>query len=136
MLGEQKVEQIIVGSGKGTVGLDAEGVLQLVWNPGTVLEAADVHAAMATVNEVADGAEYPMLIDITNTREVTRRAKSVFSVRCAASRIALLGSSPVSRVIANFAMARRTLPCPTRFFTSRNEAMDWLLQEPLQPNAR
>ncbi|QCO97927.1 STAS/SEC14 domain-containing protein [Arthrobacter sp. 24S4-2] len=125
------MNQISVGSGKGTVELDAEGVLHLVWNPGTILVADDVHAAMATVNEVADGAEYPMLIDITNTQEVTRRAKSVFSVRCAASRIALLGSSPVNRVIANFAMARRTLPCPTRFFTSRNEAMHWLLQEPL-----
>jgi hypothetical protein len=102
-----------------------------VWKPGTVLVAADVHAAMAKINEVADGAEYPMLIDIANTQAVTRHAKSVFSVRCAASRIALLGSSPVSRVIANFAMARRTLPCPTRFFTSRNEAMYWLLQAPL-----
>ena len=122
---------ITVDAGKGTVGLDAEGVLHLVWKPGTVLVAADVHAAMAKVNEIADGAEYPMLIDIANTNAVTRQAKSVFSIKCAASRIALLGSSPVNRVIANFAMARRTLPCRTRFFTSRNEAMDWLLQAPL-----
>jgi hypothetical protein len=83
---------------------------------------------MATVNELADGAEYPMLIDIANTQSVTRQAKSVFSIRCAASRIALLGSSPVNRVIANFAVARRTLPCPTRFFSSRNEALSWLLE--------
>jgi hypothetical protein len=125
------MKPITVDGGKGTVELNAEGVLHLVWKQGTVLEADDVHAAMAKVNEVADGAEYPMLIDITNTQAVTRQAKSAFSVRCAASRIALLGSSPVNRVIANFAMSRRTLPCPTRFFASRNEAMDWLLQTPL-----
>lgn len=125
------MKPITVGGGKGTVELAAEGVFHLVWNPGTVLEADDVHAAMAKVNEVAGGAELPMLIDITNTQAVTRQAKSVFSVKCAASRIALLGSSPVNRVIANFAMARRTLPCPTRFFTSRTDAMDWLLQTPL-----
>lgn len=119
---------ITVDGGKGTVELGDEGVLHLVWKRGTVLEAADVHAAMAMVNELADGAEYPMLIDISNTQAVTRQARSVFSVKCAASRIALLGSSPVNRVIANFAMARRTLPCPTRFFTSRSEAMSWLLQ--------
>ncbi|XAS74041.1 STAS/SEC14 domain-containing protein [Micrococcaceae bacterium Sec5.1] len=117
-----------VDGGKGTVELDAEEVLQLVWHPATVLEAADVHAAMAKVNELAAGAEYPMLIDIANTQAVTRQARTVFSVKCAASRIALLGSSPVTRVIANFAMARRTLPCPTRYFTSRDEAMSWLLQ--------
>jgi hypothetical protein len=125
------MKPIAVEGGKGTVELDSEGVLHLVWKPGTVLEAVDVHAAMEKVNELADGAEYPMLIDISNTQEVTGQAKSVFSVKCAASRIALLGSSPLNRVIANFAMARRTLPCPTRFFTSRKEAMHWLLQAPL-----
>ena len=122
---------ITVDGGKGTVELDAKGVLHLVWLPGTILEAADVHAAMAQVNEIADGAEYPMLIDISNTQAVTRQAKSVFSIKCAASRIALLGSSPVNRVIANFALARRTLPCPTRFFASRDDAMNWLVQAPL-----
>ncbi|MET4622452.1 hypothetical protein ABIE18_003922 [Arthrobacter sp. 2762] len=125
------MKPITVDGGKGTVELDAQGILYLVWQPGTVLEADDVHAAMAKVNEVADGAEYPMLIDIANTQAVTLQAKSVFSVKCAASRIALLGSSPLNRVIANFAMARRKLPCPTRYFTSRDEAMSWLLQAPV-----
>ena len=125
------MKPITVEGGKGTVELDAGGVLHLVWKPGTVLEADDVRAAIARVNELAEGAEYPMLIDIANTQAVTRQARSVFSVKCAASRIALLGSNPVARVIANFAMAQRTLPCPTRFFTSRDEAMQWLLQPPL-----
>ncbi|WP_455566672.1 hypothetical protein [Pseudarthrobacter oxydans] len=31
---------------------------------------------MAKVHELADGAEYPMLIDISNTQAVTRQAKS------------------------------------------------------------
>ena len=125
------MKPITVDGGKGTVELDAGGILHLVWKPGTVLEADDVHAAMAKLNELAGGAEYPMLIDIVNTQTVTRQARSVFSLKCAASRIALLGSSPLNRVLANFAMARQTLPCPTRFFTSRNEAMAWLLQATL-----
>lgn len=121
------MKPVTVDGGKGTVELDADGVFHLVWSPGTVLAASDVQAAMATINELAGGAEYPMLIDMSNTRTVTRQAKAVFSVRCAASRIALLGSSPVSRVIANFAMARRAMPCPTRFFASREEATAWLV---------
>ena len=55
------MKPITVGGGKGAVELDAEGVFHLVWKPETVLEAVDVHAAMATVNELADGAEYPNL---------------------------------------------------------------------------
>ncbi|WP_458110986.1 hypothetical protein M1D88_11315 [Arthrobacter sp. R1-13] len=74
-----------------------------VQKPGTVLAADDVHAAMAKVNEVADGVEYPMLIDIANTQAVTREAKSVSSVRCAASRIASPDDPSVTRTLA-FAM--------------------------------
>ena len=121
------MEPITVDGDKGTVELDAGGFFQLVWKPATALGAEDVHAAIKRINELADGAEYPMLIDITNTRSITRQAKAVFSTKCAASRIALLGANPVNRVIANFAMSRRTLPCPTRFFASRDEAMRWLL---------
>lgn len=128
MFGGTDMEPSTVDLGKGTVELDPAGFFHLVWKPGTVLAAEDVHAAMAGINGLAGGAEYPLLVDITQTRSVSRQAKSVFSTRCAASRIALLGSNPVNRVIANFAMSRRTLPCPTRFFTSRQEATDWLLR--------
>ncbi|MGP0224075.1 DUF7793 family protein [Paenarthrobacter sp. NCHU4564] len=124
------MEPITVDGGKGTVELDAMGFYHLVWKPGTELNADDVHAAITSIDGLAEGAEYPMLVDITHTRSVSREAKSVFSTRCAASRIALLGSNPVNRVIANFAMSRRVLPCPTRFFASRDEAMHWLLETP------
>jgi hypothetical protein len=56
-----------------------------------------------------------MLIGVADPQAVSRRAKSVFSVRCAASRIALLGSSPANRGIANFAVARRIFPVPPGF---------------------
>ena len=86
---------------------------------------------MAKVNVLANGGEYPLLIDITHTQEVTRGAKSVFSTKCAASRIALVGSNPVNRVIANVAMSRRTIPVPTLFFAFREEAMTWLVTSPV-----
>lgn len=121
------MEQETVDGGKGTIGLDGQGILHLIWGQGTVLTVQDVHAAMDKINKLAGDAEYPMLIDITHTQSVTREAKSAFSTKCAASRIALVGSSPVNRVIANFAMSRRTLPVPTRFFASHDEAITWLL---------
>ncbi|MCQ6273227.1 hypothetical protein M8J71_22520 [Pseudarthrobacter sp. R1] len=70
------MKPITIEGGKGTVELGDDEVLHLVWKSGTVLEAADVHAAMATVKEMVGGAEYPMLIDISNTQAVTRKAKS------------------------------------------------------------
>lgn len=123
------VQRIAVDGGKGTVELRSDGVIHLVWEPRIILEAADALAAMASVNEVANGLEYPMLVDMATTEAVSRQARGVFSIPCAASRIALLGSSPVDRVIANFFLGVHIPPCPTRFFTSRSVAMSWLLPD-------
>jgi hypothetical protein len=82
---------------------------------------------MAAVNTIAQESEYPMLVDMTTTESLSRQARSVFAIRCAASRIALLGTSPVDRILANWSLGVQNLPCPTRFFNSRTEAMKWLL---------
>jgi hypothetical protein len=124
------MEPITVKGGKGTVDLEDDRYIHLVWNRNVRIEEVDAHAAMASVNVVADGSEFPMLVDMATTESVSRQARAVFSIPCAASRIALLGSSPVDRVLANFFLSLHVPPCPTRFFTSRHDAMAWLLEEP------
>jgi hypothetical protein len=124
------VEPITVKGGKGTVDLEDGRYIHLVWNRSVRIEDVDAHAAMASVNVIADGGEYPMLVDMATTESVSRQARAVFSIPCAASRIALLGSCPVDRVLANFFLSLHVPPCPTRFFTSRDDAMAWLLEEP------
>jgi hypothetical protein len=121
------VRRIAIEGGKGSVELLADGVIHLIWTPNVRIEVVDAQAAMAMVNEVCNGVEYPMLVDMADTETVSRAARAVWAIPCAASRIALLGSSPVDRVIANFFLGIHTPPCPTQFFTSRSEAMSWLL---------
>lgn len=70
-----------------------------------------------------------MLVEMADIETVSHDARAPFSKPCAASRIALLGSNPVDRVVASFRGAQ-TYPCPTRFFTDRTEAMSWLLDDP------
>ena len=124
------MEPITVKGGKGTVDLDNGTYIHLVWNRSVRIEEVDAQEAMAAVNVVADGGEYPMLVDMATTESVSRQARAVFSIPCAASRIALLGSSPVDRVLANFFLSLHVPPCPTRFFTDRDDAMSWLLESP------
>lgn len=121
------VESIVIDGGKGLVSLLEDGILHLLWNPKARIEATDARAAMAAVNAVAGGSEYPMLVDMRTTESLSRQARSVFGTRCAASRIALLGKSPVDRILANWSLGVQNLPCPTRFFNSRTEAVNWLL---------
>lgn len=122
------MEPVMVDGGKGTVELRSDGVIHLIWEPQVRIEQHDAQAAMAAVNGIAGDKTYPMLVDMATTENVTRAARSVFSIACAAHRIALLGSSPVDRILANFFLGVHIPPCPTRFFTSRTESMAWLLQ--------
>lgn len=122
-----RVGRIAIEGGKGSVELRADGVIHLLWTPHVKIDVVDARAAMAMVNEVCNGVEYPMLVDMAATETVSREARAVWAIPCAASRIALLGSSPVDRVVANFFLGIHRPPCPTQFFISRSEAMSWLL---------
>jgi hypothetical protein len=123
------MEPVTVDGGKGTVELRSDGLIHLIWEPKVRIEQEDAKAAMAAVNEIAGDMTYPMLVDMATTESVTRAARSVFSIPCAANRIALLGASPVDRILANFFLGVHIPPCPTRFFTSRTESMTWLQQD-------
>lgn len=121
-------DPVTITGGKGTVELRTDGVIHVIWKPEGTIDAADALAALAAVNEVCQGSEHPMLVDMAMTKAVSRDARSIFATPCAASRIALLGSNPVDRLIAAFFLGVHKPTCPSRFFTSRNEAMRWLAQ--------
>lgn len=110
----------------GAVALGQDGVLRLRWNPGIHISEQAALDAMALVNDLCGEDRHPMIVYMATTASVHRRARAVFGRPCAASAIALLGASPVDRVIANFILGVSTLPCPTKFFTSEDEAESWI----------
>jgi hypothetical protein len=89
------VKPAFIDGGKAILELREDGVIHLVWQPRVSLEVADVKAAIAKINEVSDGLARPMLVEMTDIETVSHDARAAFSIPCAASRIALLGSSPV-----------------------------------------
>lgn len=115
-----------VGSGKAELFIDEHGILQLKWARNAIIRANDAETAMHMVNELCGQTERPLLVDMATTSEVSRGARAVFARPCQASLVALLGASPVDKVIANFVLAVNKTKRPKRFFTSRTEAMEWL----------
>lgn len=111
------------------VAVDDRGVVRLTWATGLHITEHHATAAMQLVDRVNDGTERPLLVDMAGTASLARPARMVFGRRCSASRIALLGKSPVDRVIANFALGVSAVPVPTRFFTSEPLAMAWLCRD-------
>jgi hypothetical protein len=109
-----------------SVAIDLRGFVRLSWDQDLRITGDMARVAMALVDAANAGRERPLLVDMTGTAALTREARMTFSRRCSASRIALLGSSPVDRVIANFALGVSAVPVPTRFFTSELLAVAWL----------
>jgi hypothetical protein len=105
-----------------------DGLLRLRWAPGIDIGEEAAEEAMARVNALSGRNRHPMIVDMAAVRSVHPKARAVFGRPCAASRIALLGSSPVDKVIANFILGVSKLPCPTRFFTSEAQAEAWCRQ--------
>jgi hypothetical protein len=108
------------------VRVDPRGFVRLSWDRDLRITGEMAQAAMALVDATNAGRERPLLVDMTGTAALTRAARMTFTRRCSASRIALLGRSPVDRVIANFALGVSAVPVPTRFFTSEPLAIAWL----------
>jgi hypothetical protein len=119
-----------VGSGKAKLFLDEHGILQLRWSRHAIIRSSDAEAAMQMVNELCGQTERRLLVDMATTSKVSRGARAVFARPCQASHVALLGASPVDKVIANFVLAMNKTTRPKRFFTSRTEAMAWLMTSP------
>lgn len=112
--------------GKAELFLDEHGILQLTWPRNAIIQSKDAEAAMHMVNELCGQTERPLLVDMATTSAVSRGARAVFGRTCQASHVALLGASPVDKVIANFVLAMNNTTRPKCFFTSRTEAMEWL----------
>lgn len=106
--------------------------MRLRWTPGVVITGALAAEAMAAVDELNSGLERPLLVEMAGTDSPDLDAREYFGRPCTASRIALLGESPVDRVRASFAPRHQYagFPVPTRFFTSEPAALAWLLDHP------
>jgi hypothetical protein len=115
--------------------IEATGIVRLRWMPGMRITASLAAAAMAAVDELNGGRERPLLVEMAGAETPSREARRMFSERCTATRIALLGSSAVDRVRASLAPepGRLGYPVPTRFFTSEDVAVAWLLEDSASP---
>ncbi|MBP3043987.1 STAS/SEC14 domain-containing protein [Arthrobacter jiangjiafuii] len=83
-------------------------------------------AAAMEVERLAGSRKLPMLLVLSGVETLTRGARTVFSNAHSLQAVAVLGVSPVDRVIANFLLGGAEQPCPTRYFSTESEALAWL----------
>ena len=114
----------------GTTGFSVraapEGHLVLVLPPGEVVTGAMAKAAAAAIARLAGARKVPLLLVLSGVEAVTRSARTIFSAAETLTAVAVLGVTPVDRVIANFRLGGMSEPCPTRYFSTEREALAWL----------
>src|SRR5687768_8624108 len=81
--------------------------------------------------EITDGETYPVIIDISNIKSVTKEARVYLSQGKAVEKIsaaALFTNSLVARIVANFFLGFNRPNIPIRIFTNKAEALKWAKQ--------
>lgn len=108
------------------VQLSAGGPLILVLPPGEVVTGTMAAAAAEDIIRLAGAGKLPLLLTLSGVEAITRGAREVFNAARSLSAVAVIGVSPVDRVIANFLLGGEVQPCPTRYFSREAEARSWL----------
>jgi hypothetical protein len=80
--------------------------------------------------EFMEGKTYPCFFDITQVKQTTKEARDYLAVEGNAliSASAILVSSPMLKMMANFFIMVNKPKNPTRMFTDKEEALAWLGQ--------
>lgn len=103
-----------------------DGHVRIVLPVGAVITGGIAATAAREFADLTGNSLVPLLLELTGVESLTRTARGIFAAARNASAVAVLGSSQVDRVIANFLLGGDLPPCPTRYFSSRDEALEWL----------
>lgn len=115
-----------------TFTLDERGFVRARLDRGAVIELGDAREAIQATWAVAGERPRPVLVDMRELASETREARLYFVSDEASKRysaVAILVSSPVSRVIGAFFLRLTEHRAPTRLFSSESEAVAWLLEQ-------
>lgn len=110
------------------VWLQEPGILRVSLPAHAVITGEQAEEAATAVRDAAAGALYPMLLELTGVASVSREARDVYFRGASVSSYALLGQSPVDRVLAHFFVGSATRCIPSRYFTVESEALEWLVR--------
>jgi hypothetical protein len=104
------------------------GMIQVTLPPNEEIAGAEAQVAGAAVRALANGRRVPVVLVITGVLGVSVEARQVYVSSIAASAFALVGETPVDRVIAHYLLRSKTEKVPAQFFTSEAAAVEWLGQ--------
>ena len=107
--------------------LGDDDVIRSQWTPGTYITYELAKQTVAPVAEFNKEKQHPLLSDLDGIKGMAREARVIFSEMDGPSAVALVGGSPIARVIGNmFIGLNKQTKLPLRMFANEKEALNWL----------
>lgn len=105
-----------------------DGIARTKAKKNSVVVKEDSIENSKAVNSLLSHHKYPLIIDSSEIRSISKEARSYFSMNGRESNVvcfAILISSPLSAVIGNFFMGLNKPRVPARLFNNEEEAIAW-----------
>lgn len=113
----------------GKVYLRDDGIMQVDAYPDSKVTLADAIEAIKAQAIVAEGQKRALMVNMNTIKSMERDARVYFGGDVAQKNVtctALVISSSIGKVIANFMIGLNKASFPTRVFTSEADALKWL----------
>ena len=117
---------------KFAVELLTNSIIQIKIFPGTDIDAEDASEMRKVVLQLADGGKYAIFLDATEMFNISDDArKLIASIENGSQRIAIgvYIKSLANKLIGNFFIKVNKPNSPTKLFSTRESALEWLNQE-------
>jgi len=112
--------------GQIAVRMSSDGIIRIKLPVNATVTGAQAEDASKAVRAIAQGNFHPILMEVTGVVSVSRGAREVYNRSETGCAYALLGQSPVDRVLAHHFLAPGSPDRPAAYFTSETEAIAWL----------
>lgn len=119
----------VIETRTGRVTMDDSGIVRAEVNPKSNQSIIDAKENVASVIKIANGRKVPLLVDLRGIRHMNRDARMYYSgeeTKKIAIAVALLVTSPISKIVGNFFLGPNKARYPMKLFTSEDEARNWL----------
>lgn len=118
--------------------LDPRGFIVSRVSPLAEIELEHAKENTKKVNQLSGDHVYPILVDIRKIRSISKEARDHFAMKGrkpGVVAIAMVVSSPLSRIIGNFFLGLNQPTVPTRLFNDEEAAVAWIKKGAFQDYA-
>lgn len=108
--------------------LGDDDVIREKWTPGTYVTLELAKQSVEPVLAICKEKPYPLLVHLDGIKGMDRDARVYYSGLDGPSAVALVGVSPIARVIGNLfiGLNKQTTQLNLRMFAQEEEALTWL----------